>query len=75
MEYKQALQQKFAHMPELRKIERSKPIPKAIKKASREKKIMIDSRRRKRENESKHSAPGKVKAVAERAKGVVAVDE
>jgi len=75
LKYKQALKLKFAHMPEIRKVDRHRVVPRAVKKAGREKTIMIESRRRKRENESKHSAPGTVKAVAERAKGVVAVDE
>ena len=69
--YADALKERYAHMPEIRKIERSRKIPVAVKKTQATKKIMLDSRKRKEENVRKHRGEENMPRIPERKKIVV----
>lgn len=62
-------------MPEIRRIDRHRKVPKAIKNAGITKRTMINSRQRKEENMRKHSKEGAVPFKAERKKRVLAVEK
>ncbi|KAJ3287518.1 rRNA-processing protein sof1 [Borealophlyctis nickersoniae] len=70
--YTKALKDRYKHMPELRRIDKHRKVPKSIKSATATKRIMTDSIARKRENERKHSKPGAVPYQAERKKNILA---
>ena len=75
-EYREALKQRYAHMPELRRISKSRHVPAAIKNAKKKESIMIQAETRKKENRKKHSKPtadGKGEFKAERQRSVVTV--
>lgn len=71
-EYQEKLKNRYAHLPEMRKVAKSRNIPKAIKQAQGIKRIMLDSRKRKVDNERKHRKEGAVPYVAERKEIVLA---
>uniref|UniRef100_A0A7S1XXE0 Sof1-like protein domain-containing protein n=1 Tax=Phaeomonas parva TaxID=124430 RepID=A0A7S1XXE0_9STRA len=70
-EYRDALKNKFAHMPEIRKIAKRRHTPKAIHKATVQERESNERQRRKTENRIKHSRPGTVKREAQRQQVVV----
>jgi len=73
LRYSNKLRNKFKYHPQIRRIARHRHVPKMIYKASQEKRIMLNSKRRKLENVIRHSKPGSVKHVPERKKHVVSV--
>ncbi|KAK9696287.1 Protein sof1 [Basidiobolus ranarum] len=73
LEYNEKLKNRYKHLPEIRRIDKHRHVPRAIAKASRTKKVMVQSRKVKEENLRKHSKPGTVPRVAERKKNVVGV--
>ncbi|KAF9423753.1 rRNA-processing protein sof1, partial [Entomortierella beljakovae] len=74
MEYSAKLKEKFSHVPEIRRINRHRNLPKAIKTATKKKSIMINSRKVKEENVRKHTkAENLTDRIPERKKPVVAV--
>ena len=75
MDYSSQLRLKYRHHPQIRRIARHRHVPKLIYKLAKEKRTMLASRRRKRENLIRHSKPGSVKIVPERKKNIVAVVE
>ncbi|CDJ39149.1 WD domain, G-beta repeat-containing protein, putative [Eimeria tenella] len=68
--YRQTLVDKFAHLPEIRRIERHHHVPKLIKKTQEKKRIMREAAKRREDNRIAHSKPGTVKRVAERKKSI-----
>lgn len=72
LEYADSLKQRYAHMPEIRRIARHRHVPKVVKKAGEIKRDELDSIKRKEENERRHSKKGKVRRKAEREKMVLA---
>ena len=74
-EYDDKLRERWGHMPEIRRIERHRRVPKAVKKAGEIKKIEIEALRRRRENERKHSKKGEIKRMPEREKMVLATEQ
>ncbi|KAF9207089.1 rRNA-processing protein sof1 [Haplosporangium sp. Z 27] len=74
LEYSEKLKEKFASVPEIRRINRHRNLPKAIKTATKKKSIMINSRKVKEENVRKHTKAENLKErIPERKKPVVAV--
>lgn len=71
LRYSQALKAKYANIPEIKRISRHRHIPKPILSSQREKRIMLESRKRKEENRRKHSAPGSVPYENRRADAVI----
>ena len=70
-QYQDTLKKKYKHMPEVSRIRRDKPEPKAIKKAKQLEKIQNDSSRRKMDNRIKHSKEGAVLTKSQRQKAVL----
>lgn len=70
-EYDTKLKQRYADMPEIRRIARHRHLPQAIKSDRDTKRIEIQSLRRKDENRRKHNKEGAIERVSERAKPVV----
>jgi WD repeat and SOF domain-containing protein 1 len=71
LEYDQALIQRYAHMPEVRRIKRHRHLPKTVKKAGEIKGEEIKSIKRKEENVRKHSKKGSMPRQSEREKMVL----
>jgi WD repeat and SOF domain-containing protein 1 len=75
VQYNEKLKERYANVPEVRKVLRQRHVPKPIYSAQKIKRIQIDSRKEKQEREIKHSAQGEVKRVPERMKNVLAVQK
>ncbi|KAI9811561.1 MAG: rRNA-processing protein sof1 [Phylliscum demangeonii] len=75
LEYDDALVERYKHMPEIRRILRHRHLPKQVKKASEIKAEEVTARRRRAENERKHSKKGSLKQPVEREKMVLAVEQ
>lgn len=79
LQYADSLKQRYAHMPELRKIQRNRPLPKSIKSAQSKKRVMLDSIRRREDNRRRHekqsSSNDSKQKVSERQKAVVLVEK
>ena len=75
LEYNTALSERYAHMPEIRRIKRHRHIPKVVKKAGEIKSEELKAIKRREENERKHSKKGKMARRSEREKMVLATEE
>jgi DDB1- and CUL4-associated factor 13 len=70
--YNKALIERHKHLPEVKRIVRHRHVPKAIFKATKLRRQMGDSERKKTQNKIAHSAPGSVKVKSAREKKIVA---
>mmetsp|Transcript_16003 Transcript_16003/g.33566 ORF Transcript_16003/g.33566 Transcript_16003/m.33566 type:complete len:526 (+) Transcript_16003:226-1803(+) len=71
LQYRQALVQKYVHLPEVKRIAKSRRVPKFIKKETEMARVQKEKRRRKEGNVVKHSKPGTKGFTDEKAKAVV----
>ncbi|XP_073949576.1 DDB1- and CUL4-associated factor 13 [Choristoneura fumiferana] len=71
LNYSEALKEKFANHPQIRRIARHRHVPKHILNAQKELKTIKQKNKRKDANRRAHSKPGAVPHVAERQKHVV----
>lgn len=71
----EALKEKYKYHPEIRRISRHRHLPKLVYHAMKEKRIMIDSRKRKESNRIAHSRPGTIPIVSEKKKKVFMEEE
>lgn len=71
MQYRQSLIRKYQHLPEVKRIYKSRKVPKVIKKQTQQTLIVKESADRKQANRVKYSKKGEHKFVAERKKVVV----
>lgn len=71
--YSEKLKERFAHVPEVRRIARDKPTPTALLKAKKLKHIIKAAKGVKEQRVRKHSKPGSVPFVNEKAKRIVKV--
>ncbi|KND00822.1 rRNA-processing protein SOF1 [Spizellomyces punctatus DAOM BR117] len=71
MNYTKAIKERYKHLPEIRRIDRHRKVPRSIAKAKEIKHTMTESIRRKEENERKHSKPGAVPYKADRQKNII----
>jgi WD repeat and SOF domain-containing protein 1 len=69
------LKEKYKLHPEIRKIERHRHVPRPVYAAQKERRAMLDSRRRKEGNRRAHSKPGTVPYVSDKVKKIVQEDE
>lgn len=69
VEYLDALKNKYRHMPELRRIERHRHLPRQIRKLTRTKRIEIESAKKREENHRRYQKDEK--RVPEREKPIV----
>lgn len=72
LEYNKALTERYAHMPEIRRIRRHRHIPKVVKKAGEIKAEELKAIKRKEENERKHTKKQFRKRRSEREKMILA---
>ncbi len=75
LEYDDALQARYKHMPEIRRIARHRRVPKQVMKAGEIKKEELDAIKRRQENERKHSRKGEKPRRSEREKMVLATEQ
>lgn len=77
LEYGAALRERYGHMPEIRRIERHRHVPKTVKKAGGIKRVEVEGGRRREENRRRHEGKsvGGVKRRPERERMVVAAEE
>ncbi|GBP31639.1 DDB1- and CUL4-associated factor 13 [Eumeta japonica] len=74
LNYADALKEKFANHPQIRRIARHRHVPKHIMNAKKELKAIKDKQKRKEANRRAHSKPGSVPFVPDRKKHVVKED-
>ncbi len=55
LEYNQALVKRYSHMPEIRRIQKHRHVPRVVKKAGEIKKEELKAIKRREENVRKHS--------------------
>ncbi|KAF2108722.1 WD40-repeat-containing domain protein [Lophiotrema nucula] len=75
LQYDDALKERYAHMPEIRRIARHRHVPKTVMKAGEIKNEELKSIKRREENERRHTKKGKVRRKAEREKMVLAREQ
>ena len=71
LDFNDTIKKRFAHMPEVKRITRDKPIPKSIKKATALRHLQNDSERKKQDNRKRHSRSVDVDIEPERKRAVV----
>ena len=69
------LRERYKHMPELKRIERHRQLPKVVKKAAVIKSEELAAIKRREENRRTHSKKGTVRRVPEREKIVLRNEE
>ncbi len=58
--YNAALVERYKNVADVKRIKRHKPVPKAVYKAGKLRRLQGDAKRKKRQNVEKHSAPGTI---------------
>lgn len=71
LRYRQALVQKYAHLPEVKRISKSRRVPKFVKKGTQAAIVQKEKRRRVETNVVKHSKPGSTKFSDEKATAII----
>lgn len=71
LEYNSALMERYAHLPEMRRIRRHRHLPKVVKKAGEIKRDELGAIKRREENERKHSDKKHTKRKSEREKAIL----
>ena len=74
-EYDESLVRRYSHMPEIKRIQRHRHIPKIVRKAGEIKGEELKSLKRKGENVRKHSKKGSMPRQSEREKMVLATEK
>ncbi|XP_067124022.1 DDB1- and CUL4-associated factor 13 [Centruroides vittatus] len=69
--YSKKLKEKFGQHSQIKRISRHRHIPKHVYNACKEKRVMLNSRKRKEANRRLHSKPGTVPYVSEKEKHIV----
>lgn len=75
MEYSEALKEKFAAHPEIKRIAKHRHVPKGVLNASKKHRIIREKEVRKEHNRRVHSKPGTVPFVSEKTKHVLREDK
>ncbi|KAI3631448.1 hypothetical protein MIR68_010938 [Amoeboaphelidium protococcarum] len=73
--YNDQLKSRYGHMPEVKKVLKSRHVPKAVKSTQRLKKIVVDAESKRKDNLRRHSKPGIVPYQAERRKNIVTIQK
>lgn len=74
-QYQEKIKEKYAHFPQVRRIARNRHLPKHILHGQKEKREMLESRKRKEVNRRNNSRPGTVAFTNEKTKHIVREDE
>ncbi|KAI9737383.1 MAG: rRNA-processing protein sof1 [Cirrosporium novae-zelandiae] len=75
LEYDDALRKRYSHMPEIKRIQRHRHLPKQVKKAGEIKGEELAAIKRRQENERKHSKKGEKPRQSEREKMILANEQ
>ena len=75
LEYDHTLKLRYAHMPEIRRIQRHRRLPKAVKKAGEIKNEEISSLKRKEENVRRHNKKKSMPRRSEREKMILTQEQ
>ncbi|KAK2809303.1 hypothetical protein FQN50_003945 [Emmonsiellopsis sp. PD_5] len=75
LDYNEALKERYAHMPEIRRIKRHRRLPKAVKKAGEIKGEELAAIKRREENMRKHSKKGTMPRHSEREKMILTTEQ
>ena len=75
LEYQEKLVERYRHLPDVRRIERQRIVPGSIKGAQTKKRIMLESRKRREENDRRHRKEGERPIIAERSKAIIKVEQ
>ena len=73
--YDRALVARYRHLPDVGRVERSRPVPTPIKRAAALRRAQTDAEARKTRRRVAHSAPGSVEVKPERRKKVLREEE
>lgn len=71
LQYRNALVQKYVHLPEVKRISKSRRVPKFVKKETAQAMVQKEKRMRKEANVINHSKPGTKKFTDEKAKSII----
>ena len=71
LQYRNALVQKYVHLPEVKRISKGRRVPKFVKKETAQAMVQKEKRMRKETNVINHSKPGTKKFTDEKAKAIV----
>ena len=74
LDYAEKIKTKYQYHPQIRRIAHHRHVPRLVRNASHEKRIMLEAKRRKRRNLIQHSKPGsipKTTAIKEKVVGVI----
>lgn len=71
LNYNQALKEKYASHPQIKRIARHRQVPQHIWNAQKEMRVIKDKQKRKESNRRRHSKRGTVPHVPERQKHVI----
>lgn len=75
LHYADALKDKFANHPQIKRIARHRHVPKHVYNAQKELRIIKEKNKRKEANRRAHSKKGAVPHISERRKHIVKEDE
>ncbi|XP_057455551.1 uncharacterized protein LOC130746828 [Lotus japonicus] len=70
-DYYEAIKKRYKHLPDIKRIDRHRHLPKPVYKAAAEARIRADSKRRKEQRRKAHSAPGSVTTQPLRKKRII----
>ncbi len=75
LEYQEKLVERYKHMPEVRRIDKQRIVPGSIKSAQKKKRIVLESQKRREENDRRYRKEGERPIVPERSKSIIKVEE
>ena len=75
LEYRSKLREKYQHHPQIKRISRHRHVPRLIHNSARQKRIMLEAKKRKLENKRRHSKPGTVSQISARKEKIVRVED
>ena len=71
LDYAEKLKGKYQHHPEIKRIARHRHVPRLIHNSARQKRIMLEAKKRKLDNRIRHSKPGSIRQISVREEKVV----
>lgn len=75
LEYSDKLKEKYQHHPLIKRISRHRHVPRLIHNSARQKRIMLEAKKKKVENRRRHSKPGSIPEISARKEKIIAVEE
>lgn len=74
-DYQDSLKSRFQHMPEIKKISKSRNIPTAIRNAQKKRHVILDAEKRREENRRRHQKEGTVPYKSIRKENIITVEK